>query len=43
MQFVKDNWIWFASPIVTALIVVAVLFSLKEGDGSNADYVYQLN
>ncbi|MDA1265684.1 MAG: hypothetical protein O2816_11450 [Planctomycetota bacterium] len=43
MQFVKDNWIWFASPIVTALIVVAVLFSLKERDGSNADYVYQLN
>ena len=43
MQFLKDNWIWFVSPLVTAVIAFAVLQSLKVGDSKSDDYIYEIN
>lgn len=40
-RFLKENWIWIVAPVVTVIVVVAVILIMSEGDPS-ADFVYNL-
>ena len=40
-RFLEENWIWIVAPVVTVIVVVAVILVMSEGDPA-ADFVYDL-
>ena len=42
MKFLKENWIWIVAPVVTVLVVLAVLFYFTD-QGPVDDFTYPLN
>ncbi len=40
-NFLKENWIWIVAPVITVIVVVAVILIMGESDPS-ADFVYNL-
>lgn len=41
MDFLKENWLWIAAPVVIVLGVV--IYLIVTGDGNSSDFTYPLN
>ena len=41
MNFLKENWLWIVAPVVTVLIILAILMMMGDG-GPSDDYSYHL-
>ena len=42
MDFLKENWLWIVAPVVTVLIVLALLLILGDS-GASDDFQYNLS
>jgi len=40
-KFLKENWIWIVAPVVTVLVVLAILLWMTSGEPTD-DFTYPL-